>query len=224
MFFLADMLNRRLHLPKAEEALPGRAAPVRTAARHRVSRRPLKGPYPQGLEPSVFGMGDFHKAEPIFWQAEGVWVTAAGFAGGMTANPTFQEVGTGLTGHAQAVLVVFDPAVVSYDALLKLFWEGHDPTQKMRQGGDVGTFYRSGLYPQGEAQFQTALASRDAYQAALHAAGLGAITTEVVPGAGFYFAEAEHQQYLARNGNSVCGLKGTGVSFALPVPGGRRGL
>lgn len=219
MFFLADMLNKKLHLPKPGEALPGRAGPVRTAVRHHVSRRPLKGPYPQGLQWSVFGMGDFHAAERTFWPVEGVWVTAAGFAGGMTPNPTFQEVGTGLTGHAQAVLVVFDPAVVSYEALLALFWEGHDPTQKMRQGGDVGTMYRSALYPEGEAQLETALASRDVYQAALHAAGLGAIATQIVPEAGFYFAEAEHQQYLSRNRSAGSSLKGTGVSFGPAVAG-----
>lgn len=219
MFFLADMLNKKLHLPKPGEALPGRAGPVRTAARHHVSRRPLKGPYPQGLQRSVFGMGDFHTAERTFWPVEGVWVTAAGFAGGMTPNPTFQEVGTGLTGHAQAVLVVFDPAVVSYEALLALFWESHDPTQKMRQGGDVGTMYRSVLCPEGETQLETALASRDAYQAALHAAGLGAIATQIVPEAGFYFAEAEHQQYLSRNRSAGSSLKGTGIPFSPAVVG-----
>jgi peptide-methionine (S)-S-oxide reductase len=213
MFFLADMLNKKLHLPRPEEALPGRGKPLRTAARHHVSKRPLKGPYPEGAESMVFAMGDFHAAERLFWPLEGVWVTAAGFCGGTTPNPTYQEVGTGLTGHAQAVLVVFDPAIVSLAGLLKLFWEAHDPTQGMRQGSDLGTLYRSGIYPRDAGQNRVTLASRDAYQAALHDAGLGAITTEIVPEAPFYFAEADHQQYLARNRSGGAGLTGTGVVF-----------
>ncbi len=217
MFFLSDMLNKKLHLPEAEEALPGREKPLRTASRHRVSRRPLKGPYPEGTESVVFAMGDFHAAERLFWPLEGVWVTVAGFCGGMTPNPTYQEVGTGLTGHAQAVLVVFDPAIVSLADLLKLFWETHNPTQGMRQGGDIGTLYRSGIYPRGSAQHRLARVSRDAYQAALHGAGLGAVTTEIAPEAAFYFAEAEHQQYLAGNRSGGVGLAGTGVAFPHPT-------
>lgn len=217
MFFLSDMLNKRLHLPKQEEALPGRAKPIRTAARHHVSKRPLKGPDRQGLETALFGMGNFHDAERLFWEAEGVWVTASGFAGGLTANPTYQEVCTGLTGHAQTVLVVFDPAILSYASLLKLFWEGHNPTQGMRQGTDVGTPYRSAIYAHGDALCRVALASRDTYQSALRDAGLGKITTEIAPAPEFYFAEAEHQQYLSRSPNSASGLKGTGVSFEIPA-------
>lgn len=217
MFFLSDMLNKRLHLPKPEEALPGRAKPVRTAVRHHVSKRPLRGPYHEGLEEALLGMGNFHHAERLLWQAEGVWVTASGFAGGMSANPTHQEVLTGLTGHAQVVLVVFDPAILSHAGLLRLFWEGHDPTQGMRQGTDIGTPYRSAIYARGDALLRTALASRDAYQGALLNAGLGRITTEIAAAPEFYFAEAEHQQYLSRNLGSASGLKGTGVLFEVPV-------
>jgi len=217
MFFLSDMLNKRLHLPKPGDALPGRAKPVRTAVKHHVSKRPLKGPYRQGLETAVFGMGNFHDAERLFWQAEGVWVTASGFAGGLTANPTYQEVLTGLTGHAQAVLVVFDPAVLPHAGLLRLFWEGHDPTQGMRQGADIGTPYRSAIYTYGETQHRAALASRDACQSALSAAGFGKVTTEIAAAPEFYFAEAEHQQYLSRNPGNPSGLKGTGISFEIPA-------
>lgn len=216
MFFLADMLNKKLHLPKPGETLPGREKPLRTAARHHVSRRPLKGPYPEATESVVVAMGDFHAVERLFWPLEGVWVTAAGFCGGATPNPTYQEVGTGLTGHAQAVLVVFDPATVSLAALLKVFWEAHNPTQGMRQGSDVGTFYRSGIYPRGAGQQRLTLASRDDYQAALQGAGLGVVTTEIAPDAPFYFAEAEHQQYFAKNSGGG-GLTGTGVVFPDPV-------
>jgi len=215
MFFLSDMLNKRLHLPKPEEALPGRAKPVRTAVRHHVFKRPLKGPYPPGLKVALFGTGNFHDAERLFWQADGVWVTASGFAGGLSANPTYHEVLTGLTGHAQVVLVVFDPANLSHADLLKLFWEGHDPTQGMRQGADIGTPYRSAIYTRSEALHRAALASREAYQATLRKAGLGKITTEIAAAPEFYFAEAEHQQYLSRNPGSPSGLKGTGVSFEI---------
>ncbi len=217
MFFLSDMLNKKLNLPKPGEALPGREKPIPTAETHFVSGRPLKGPYPDGLETALFGMGCFWGAERLFWQTEGVWVTASGYAGGLTANPTYQETCTGLTGHAEVVLVVFDPKVVSYSDLLKIFWEAHDPTQGMRQGNDVGTTYRSAIFTFGEAQHQTALASRDAYQAALAATGRGKITTEIAPAPEFYFAEAEHQQYLAKNPDGYCGLKGTGVACAVPV-------
>jgi peptide-methionine (S)-S-oxide reductase len=217
MFFLSDMLNKKLNLPKPGEALPGRASPIPTAARHFVSGRPLKGPYPDGLETALFGMGCYWGAERLFWQAPGVWVTAAGFAGGITPNPTYQETCTGLTGHAEVVLVVFDPKAVAYSGLLKLFWEEHDPTQGMRQGNDIGTAYRSAIYAFGEAQQQAATASRDAYQAALKAAGGSRITTEIAPAPAFYFAEADHQQYLARNPYGYCAMRGTGVSCPMPA-------
>lgn len=210
MFFLADMLNRKLHLPKPGEALPGRAKVLCTATRHRVSGRRLKGPYAQELHQVVFAMGDFHAAERLFWPLDGVWLTAAVFSGGTTPNPTFQEVGTGLTGHAQGVLVVFDPAVLGFGELLKTFWEGHDPTQGMRQGSDVGTPYRSAIYAQGPL-LAAALASRDSYQLGLREAGWGAIGTEIAALAEFYFAEAEHQQYCAVARSGLPSLKGTGV-------------
>ena len=217
MFFLSDMLNKKLNLPAPSEALPGRDRPIPTAAEHFVSKRPLKGPYPDGLETAMFGLGCFWGAERLFWQTEGVWVTAVGYAGGVTPNPTYQETCTGLTGHAEVVLVVFDPKVVSYADLLKLFWESHDPTQGMRQGNDVGTTYRSAIYTLGEAQQQAAIASRDAYDASLRAAGRERITTEIAPAPEFYFAEEDHQQYLAKNPYGYCNLKGTGVSCAMPA-------
>ena len=217
MFFLSDMLNKKLNLPKPEEALPGRDRPIPTASKHHVSKRALKGPYPEGLETALFGLGCFWGAERLFWQTEGVWVTAVGYAGGVTANPTYQETCTGLTGHAEVVLVVFDPKIVSYAELLKLFWEAHDPTQGMRQGNDVGTTYRSAIYTFSDAQYQAAVASRDAYEASLRSAGRGKITTEIAPAPTFYFAEEDHQQYLAKNPYGYCGLKGTGVSCAIPA-------
>lgn len=217
MFFLSDILNRKLTLPKAGEALPGRDKPIPTAARHHVLGHPLKGPYPDGLETALFGMGCFWGAERLFWQTEGVWATAAGYAGGFTPNPTYQETCTGLTGHAEVVLVVFDPKVVSYGDLLRLFWENHDPTQGMRQGNDVGTTYRSAIFTFGEAQQRAALASRDAYEASLRATGRSRISTEIAPAPEFYFAEAEHQQYLAKNPDGYCGLQGTGVSCPIPA-------
>jgi len=217
MFFLSDMLNKKLNLPKPGEALPGRAKPIATAARHYVLKHPLKGPYPDGLETALFALGCFWGAERLFWQIEGVWVTASGYSGGFTPNPTYQEACTGLTGHAETVLVVFDPMIVSYATLLKIFWEAHDPTQGMRQGNDVGTTYRSAIYTVNEAQRQQALASRDAYQASLKAAGRERITTVIEPAGEFYFAEEEHQQYLAKNPGGYCGLKGTGVSCAIPA-------
>ncbi len=217
MFFLADMLNKKLELPKPGEALPGRDRAIPTARQHFVSGRPLAGPYPEGLETAMFGLGCFWGAERLFWQTEGVWVTAVGYAGGITPNPTYQETCTGLTGHAEVVLVVFDPKVVAYSDLLKIFWEEHDPTQGMRQGNDIGTTYRSAIYTFGEAQHRAALASRDAYQQALRDAGRGQITTEIAPAPAFYFAEAEHQQYLAKNPFGYCGLKGTGVACAAPA-------
>ena len=185
--------------------------------RHFVSGRPLVGPYPAGLEEAVFGLGCFWGAERAFWQAPGVWVTAVGYAGGTTPNPTYEEVCSGRTGHTEAVLVVYDPKITSYDALLKLFWETHDPTQGMRQGNDVGTQYRSGIYPLNDAQLQAAEASREAYQAALAAKGFGPITTEIEPAGPFYFAEDYHQQYLAKNPYGYCGLGGTGITCPTPA-------
>ena len=216
MFFLSDMLNKKLNLPKPGEALPGRQKPIPTASKHFVSRRPLKGPYPEGLEAAMFGLGCFWGAERMFWQMPGVWVTAVGYAGGITSNPTYQETCTGLTGHTEVVLVVFDPQIVSYAHLLKAFWENHDPTQGMRQGNDVGTTYRSAIYTSGEAQHAAAIASRDAYEASLKQAGRGKITTEIEPAPVFYFAEADHQQYLAKNPYGYCNLRGTGISCPMP--------
>ncbi|QOF73614.1 peptide-methionine (S)-S-oxide reductase MsrA [Aminobacter sp. SR38] len=216
MFFLSDMLNKKLKLPTSGEALPGRARAIPTASKHYVSRRPLKGPYPEGFEQALFGLGCFWGAERLFWQIPGVWVTAVGYAGGLTPNPTYQETCTGLTGHAEVVLVVYDPAQVSYGELLKIFWEAHDPTQGMRQGNDVGTTYRSAIYTFSDSQQAEAVASRDAYEAALKAAGREKITTEIAAVPQFYFAEDDHQQYLAKNPYGYCGLKGTGVACAIP--------
>lgn len=217
MFFLSDMLNKKLKLPTAAEALPGRDTAMHTATRHHVSKRPLAGPYPDGTEIAYFGMGCFWGAERLFWQTPGVWVTAVGYQGGHTPNPTYQETCTGLTGHAETVMVVFDPQTVAFADLLRLFWESHDPTQGMRQGNDVGTTYRSAIYTTSDAQHEQALASRAAYEHALAGAGRSRITTEIAPAPAFYFAEAEHQQYLAKNPAGYCGLQGTGVSC--PVPG-----
>lgn len=221
MFFLGDLLNKKTEMPKPENALPGRDRPIPTASHHFVSKRPLKGPYPEGLETAMFGLGCFWGAERLFWQTEGVWVTAVGYAGGITPNPTYQETCTGLTGHAEVVLVVFDPKIVSYEDLLKIFWEEHDPTQGMRQGNDVGTTYRSAIYTFGEEQQRAALASREAYEASLRASGHGKITTEIAPAPTFYFAEAAHQQYLAKNPYGYCGLQGTGVACAIPQAAGK---
>ena len=185
--------------------------------RHFVNRRPLAGPYPEGMQKAVFGLGCFWGAERVFWQAPGVHVTAVGYAGGSTPNPTYEEVCSGRTGHTEAVLVVYDPRVTSYEALLKLFWESHDPTQGMRQGNDVGTQYRSAIYTFSPEQRAAAEASRDAYQARLEAAGLGKITTEIREAPPFYFAEGYHQQYLAKNPNGYCGLGGTGVTCPMPA-------
>ena len=185
--------------------------------RHFVSGRPLVGPYPEGLEEAVFGLGCFWGAERAFWQAPGVWVTAVGYAGGTTANPTYEEVCSGRTGHTEAVLVVYDPKITSYDALLKLFWETHDPTQGMRQGNDVGTQYRSAIYTFAPQQAALAETSRGAYQRQLEAAGLGEITTEIRAAPPFYFAEDYHQQYLAKNPYGYCGLGGTGITCPTPA-------
>lgn len=216
MFFLSDMLNRKLQLPSVQDALPGREKPIPTSSKHVVSGNPLKGPYPEGLEVAYFGMGCFWGAERLFWQTPGVWVTAAGYQGGITPNPTYHETCTGMTGHAEVVLVVFDPKIVSYESLLKLFWESHDPTQGMRQGNDRGTTYRSTIYTTSDSQMASAKTSQKVYQKALSESGGRKITTEIAEAGPFYFAEAEHQQYLAKNPGGYCGLQGTGVSCPVP--------
>jgi peptide-methionine (S)-S-oxide reductase len=202
----------KTRLPLPGEALKGRPDPIPTATTHFVSGRLLKGPWPEGLQTALFGLGCFWGAERKFWQTPGVWVTAAGYAAGLTPNPTYQEVCTGGTGHNEVVLVVYDPAEVSYSQLLKVFFENHDPTQGMRQGNDVGTQYRSGIYTFDEAQAREAEAAREAYAKALSQRGYAPITTEVLPAPEFYYAEDYHQQYLAKNPGGYCGLGGTGVS------------
>ena len=216
MFF-----KKTIEMPTPETALPGRPEPIPTAERHFVSGAPLKGPYPEGSERALFGMGCFWGAERLFWQLEGVVVTAVGYAGGYTPNPTYQEVCSGQTGHNEVVLVVFDPARIAYDELLTVFWQGHDPTQYMRQGNDIGTQYRSGIYVYSEAQREAAEASRAAYQAALSAQGFGEIVTEIVDAPAFYFAEDYHQQYLAKNPGGYCGLGGTGVAMPPSAAGAK---
>ncbi len=208
--------GRKTTVPAASEALPGRAAAIPTATHHRVTGRSLRPPFPSGLVEATFGMGCFWGAERLFWLVDGVWVTAVGYAGGHTPNPTYGEVCSGRTGHAEVVHVVFDPDVVSYAALLQTFWEGHDPTQGMRQGNDVGSQYRSAIYTHDAAQAAMAAASRDAFQAALDAAGRGRITTEIAPAGPLYLAEADHQQYLHANPFGYCGLGGTGVRCPAP--------
>jgi peptide-methionine (S)-S-oxide reductase len=209
MFFA----RKRVEMPRAGEALPGRPGALPTAESHHVNGRPLKGPYPEGTEQAVFGLGCFWGAERKFWQlGEGVWVTAAGYAAGHTPNPTYEEVCSGLTGHNEVVLVVYDPKVMPYERLLQTFWESHDPTQGMRQGNDTGTQYRSGIYVTSPEQRAQAEASKEAYGRALAARGYGPITTEILDVGPFYFAEDYHQQYLAKNPGGYCGLGGTGVS------------
>jgi peptide-methionine (S)-S-oxide reductase len=215
--YLLNMLGKKLNLPAPNEALKGRDHEMPTAETHFVNGRPLKGPYPEGTARAIFGLGCFWGAERLFWQTPGVWVTMVGYTGGHTPNATYQEVCTGLTGHNEVVQVVYDPAVVSYEALLKVFFENHDPTQGMRQGNDVGTQYRSGLYVFDAAQRAAAEAARARYAAALKAAGHRDVTTEIVDAGPFYFAEAYHQQYLAKNPNGYCGIGGTGVSCPLPT-------
>jgi peptide-methionine (S)-S-oxide reductase len=204
--------RKKLELPTAEQALPGRDTPMRVAGRHYVHDRPLTGPFPAGLETAVFGLGCFWGAERKFWQMPGVYTTAVGYAGGMTPNPTYEEVCSGMTGHTEAVLVIYDPQQVGYDRLLQVFWEAHDPTQGMRQGNDTGTQYRSAIYATTPEQRRLAEASRDAYQQRLAAAGYGPITTEIRDAPPFYYAEGYHQQYLAKNPGGYCGLGGTGVA------------
>ncbi|MDP2151714.1 peptide-methionine (S)-S-oxide reductase MsrA [Parvibaculum sp.] len=205
-------LRKKTEMPAPGEALPGRDFAIPTASRHFVNGADLKGPYPRGSEIAMFGLGCFWGAERKFWEAPGVLVTAAGYAAGMTPNPTYEEVCSGRTGHNEVVRVVFDPAKISYEALLKLFWESHNPTQGMRQGNDVGTQYRSGVYVYSDAQRKAAEASKAAYEAELRKQGYDAVTTEILDAPEFYFAEDYHQQYLAKNPAGYCGLGGTGVS------------
>ncbi len=209
---------RKKHLiPTADEALPGRREEMPVPALHFVNGNPMRGPFPEGMQMAIFGMGCFWGVERKFWQLPGVYTTAAGYAGGLTPNPTYREVCTGMTGHNEVVQVVFDPQQVSYSDLLKVFWEGHDPTQGMRQGNDMGTQYRSGIYTFGAEQAAEAEASKQAFQPALSEAGYGEITTEILPAPPFYYAEEYHQQYLAKNPAGYCGLGGTGVSCPLGV-------
>jgi peptide-methionine (S)-S-oxide reductase len=210
--------KKSLAMPSAAEALPGRTTPIATAREHFVFHRPLKGPYPEGLETAMFGMGCFWGAERKFWElGEGIHVTAVGYAGGLTPNPTYQEVCSGRTGHNEVVLVVYDPTRISYDRLLKVFWESHDPTQGMRQGNDAGTQYRSGIYAFTPEQRKAAEQSRAMYEKELKTRRFGPITTEILDAPEFYFAEDYHQQYLAKNPTGYCGLGGTGVSCPIGI-------
>ena len=204
--------GHKIRLPSESEALPGRSQAMPLPARHFVNGNPLKEPFPDGVQQAVFGLGCFWGAERKFWQTGGVFVTAVGYAGGITPNPAYEEVCSGLSGHTEAVLVIHDPAAVSFDELLKVFWEAHDPTQGMRQGNDVGTQYRSAIYTSNDAQQEAAEASRERYQRALAQAGYGAISTEIRPAGPFYYAEHYHQQYLAKIPDGYCGLGGTGVA------------
>ena len=214
MFFM----RKSTAVPSADEALPGRPTPIPTERTHFVNGNRLQPPFPEGLQQAVFGLGCFWGAERKFWQlGDGVYSTAVGYAGGFTPNPTYEEVCSGRTGHTEVVLVVLDPAKISYEALLKTFWESHDPTQGMRQGNDIGTQYRSAIYTTSDAQMKAALASKDAYNKALNAKRYGSITTEIKPAGEFYFAEDYHQQYLAKNPGGYCGLGGTGVSCPIGV-------
>jgi len=204
--------RKQIEMPSAEEALAGRKTQMPLSGVHYVNGNPLQPPFPEKMELAMFGMGCFWGAERRLWEAEGVYSTAVGYAGGFTPNPTYEEVCTGMTGHNEVVRVVFDPRIISYDALLRIFWESHDPTQGMRQGNDTGTQYRSGIYTENESQMQLAQASKQRYQAELTAHGSGAITTEIIAAPEFYYAELYHQQYLAKNPGGYCGLGGTGVA------------
>ncbi len=206
------LFRKKGEMPAPSDALKGRAAPIPTSSEHVVNHHPIKGPYPDGTETVYFGLGCFWGAERKFWQTPGVWVTAAGYQGGYTPNPTYEEVCSGMTGHTEVVKVVYDPSAISFTELLKVFWESHDPTQGMRQGNDMGTQYRSGIYVTSEAQRAEAEAAKEAYGKALAAKGYGPITTEIREAPEFYYAEDYHQQYLARNPAGYCGLGGTGVS------------
>ncbi len=211
------MFGKSSRLPTAAEALPGRTETMPVPAAHYVNGHRLQPPFPQGLETAMFALGCFWGAERKFWQLNGVYSTAVGYVAGQTPNPTYREVCSGMTGHTEAVLVVFDPKVIRYEDLLKTFWESHDPTQGMRQGNDVGTQYRSGIYVYGDEQRKAAEASRQMFQAELKRAGYGSITTEILPAPEFYYAEEYHQQYLAKNPGGYCGLGGTGVSCPIGV-------
>ena len=211
------MFRSKLAIPTVDEAIPGRETKMPVPARHDVLGTPLEGPFPEHLQTAVFGLGCFWGAERKFWQVPGVYTTAVGYAGGYTKHPTYQEVCSGRTGHTEVVLVVFDPAVVSYDDLVKVFWENHDPTQGMRQGNDVGTQYRSAIYTTSAEQKKAADASRAVYQDRLTASGYGRITTEILDAPPFYYAEEYHQQYLAKNPHGYCGIGGTGVSCPIGV-------
>lgn len=208
--FFSD--RRKMQMVSPQDALPGRAEPIPTAETHFISGLPLKSPVPEGMAEAMFGMGCFWGVERKFWQRPGVWLTMVGYAGGYTPNPTYKETCTQLTGHNEVVRVIYDPATVSYEDLLRLFWENHDPTQGMRQGNDMGSTYRSGIYTYTEAQQAAAEASRSVYQHRLARSGYGAITTEILPAPVFYFAEDYHQQYLAKNPDGYCGIGGTGVT------------
>ena len=210
-----ENLKKKLQFPNPTEALQGREKPISTADVHFVNHRPIKGPYPDQMQFALFGMGCFWGVERLFWQIEGVWVTAVGYAAGLTPNPTYEEVCTGQTGHNEVVRIVYDPEVVSYQTLLKTFWENHNPTQGMRQGNDVGTQYRSGIYTYDHVNKLAAEKSRDDYNDKLKQCGLMVITTEILDAPPFYFAEHYHQQYLAKNPNGYCSLRGTGVVFPL---------
>ncbi len=216
---MSFLLRRKTSMPSPDDALPGRDTPIPVPDRHFVLDTPLVPPFPDDTERAVFGMGCFWGAERDFWEAPGVYTTAVGYAGGHTPNPTYEEVCSGRTGHNEVVLVVYRPAEISYDELLRIFWEGHDPTQGMRQGNDVGTQYRSGIYTTSEAQAEAARASRDRYAERLAEAGHGEITSEIEPAGEFYYAEDYHQQYLAKVPNGYCGLGGTGVSCPVGVAG-----
>jgi peptide-methionine (S)-S-oxide reductase len=214
MFSFMKKLGKLL---PSESTLPGRAAAMPVPDKHFVNGHPLKPPFPAGMQQAVFGMGCFWGAEKLFWQRPGVYSTAVGYAGGQTENPSYEEVCSGFTNHAEVVLVVFDPKKISYEELLKVFWEGHDPTQGMRQGNDAGTQYRSTIYTYGDEQMKSALSSRDRFQEALKKKGFGPVTTEIRAAPEFYYAEDYHQQYLGKNPAGYCGLGGTGVSCPLGV-------
>jgi len=214
MFSFMKKLNKLL---PAESTLPGRAASVTVPDKHFINGHPLKAPFPAGLQQAVFGMGCFWGAERLFWKLPGVYSTAVGYAGGQTKNPSYEEVCSGFTNHAEVVLVVFDPAKIGYDELLKTFWEGHDPTQGMRQGNDAGTQYRSAIYTYGAEQMKAALASKEMFQKSLSKSGFGTISTEIREAPEFFYAEDYHQQYLGKNPNGYCGLGGTGVSCPVGV-------
>lgn len=211
--------TKKTEIPSPESALPGREQPMSVPETHFVSDKPLKPPFPDGMETALFGLGCFWGAERKFWELDGVYSTAVGYAGGHTPNPTYQEVCSGATGHNEVVLVIFDPKRVSYEALLRTFWESHDPTQGMRQGNDVGSQYRSGIYSFSDSQREAAEASREAYQLSLSRSGHGTITSEILEAPTFYYAEDYHQQYLAKNPGGYCGLGGTGVSCPVGVEG-----